>query len=60
MANYNYIIKERITISLLFDFDKEEALIKGGIMATMINIPEIKRAIKEKLREWNNEHYGNV
>jgi hypothetical protein len=26
-------------------------LIKGGIMATMINIPEIKRAIKEKLRE---------
>lgn len=51
MANYDYIIKERITISLLFDFDKEEALIKGGIMATMINIPEIKRAIKEKLRE---------
>lgn len=35
----------------LFDFDKAEMLIKGGIMATMINIPEIKRAIKEKLRE---------
>lgn len=51
MANYDYIIKERITISLLFDFDKAEMLIKGGIMATMINIPEIKRAIKEKLRE---------
>ena len=34
----------------LFDFDKAEMLIKGGIMATMINIPEIKRAIKEKLR----------
>jgi len=33
----------------LFDFDKAEMLIKGGIMATMINIPEIKRAIKEKL-----------
>ncbi|MDO9555133.1 MAG: patatin-like phospholipase family protein, partial [Atribacterota bacterium] len=35
----------------LFDFDKAELLIKGGIMATMINIPEIKRAIKEKLQE---------
>jgi NTE family protein len=35
----------------LFDFDKAEMLIKGGIMATMINIPEIKRAIKEKLQE---------
>jgi NTE family protein len=34
----------------LFDFDKAEMLIKGGIMATMINIPEIKRAIKEKLK----------
>jgi len=33
----------------LFDFDKAEMLIKGGIMATMINIPEIKKAIKEKL-----------
>jgi len=33
----------------LFDFDKAEMLIKGGIMATMINISEIKRAIKEKL-----------
>ena len=33
----------------LFDFDKAEALIKGGIMATMINIAEIKRAIREKL-----------
>ena len=37
----------------LFDFDKAEMLIKGGIMATMINIPEIKRAIKEKLgKQW--------
>lgn len=35
----------------LFDFDKAEILIKGGIMATLINIPEIKRAIKEKLLE---------
>ncbi|MEA2087856.1 MAG: patatin-like phospholipase family protein [Candidatus Caldatribacteriota bacterium] len=33
----------------LFDFDKAEMLIKDGIMATMINMPEIKRAIKEKL-----------
>jgi len=35
----------------LFDFDKAEMLIKGGIMATMINISEIKRAIKEELQE---------
>jgi len=35
----------------LFDFDKAEMLIKGGIMACLINIPEIKRAIKEKLLE---------
>ncbi len=35
----------------LFDFDEAEILIKGGIMATLINIPEIKRAIKEKLLE---------
>jgi len=34
-----------------FDFDKAEMLIKGGIMACLINIPEIKRAIKEKLLE---------
>jgi len=33
----------------LFDFDKAESVIKGGMMAVMINIPEIKRAIKEKL-----------
>jgi NTE family protein len=33
----------------LFDFDKAEMLIKGGIMSAMINISEIKRAIKEKL-----------
>ena len=33
----------------LFDFDKAESVIKGGMMAAMINIPEIKRAIKEKL-----------
>ncbi|MBE3090797.1 MAG: patatin-like phospholipase family protein [Candidatus Atribacteria bacterium] len=35
----------------LFDFDEAEILIKGGIMACLVNIPEIKRAIKEKLRE---------
>ena len=35
----------------LFDFDKAEMLIKGGIMAGLINIPEIKRVIKEKLRK---------
>lgn len=34
----------------LFDFDKAESIIKGGIMATLINIPEIKKAIKEKLK----------
>ena len=34
----------------LFDFDKAESVIKGGIMATLINIPEIKEAIKEKLK----------
>ncbi len=33
----------------LFDFDKAESVIKGGIMATLINIPEIKEAIREKL-----------
>ncbi|MBU4227075.1 patatin-like phospholipase family protein [bacterium] len=35
----------------LFDFDKAEMLIKGGIMAGLINIPGIKRVIKEKLRK---------
>src|SRR4030042_1101668 len=35
----------------LFDFDEAEILIKGGIMATLINIPEIKKAIKKKLQE---------
>jgi len=35
----------------LFDFDEAEMLIKGGIMATLINIPEIKRVMKEKLRK---------
>ncbi|OFW54920.1 MAG: hypothetical protein A2163_05250 [Actinobacteria bacterium RBG_13_35_12] len=35
----------------LFDFDEAEILIKGGIMACLVNMPEIKRAIKEKLRE---------
>ena len=35
----------------LFDFDQAEMLIKGGIMAGLINIPEIKRVIKEKLRK---------
>ncbi len=37
----------------LFDFDEAEMLIKGGIMATLINIPEIKRVMKEKLeKKW--------
>lgn len=35
----------------LFDFDQAELLIKGGIMAGLINIPEIKRVIKEKLKK---------
>ena len=33
----------------LFDFDKAEMLIKGGIIATLLNIPEIKKAIIKKL-----------
>jgi len=33
------------------DFDEAELIIKGGIMATLINIPNIKEAIKEKLEE---------
>lgn len=33
----------------LFDFDKAEMLIKGGMMATLINMPEIKKAIIRKL-----------
>ena len=35
----------------LFDFDQAELLIKGGIMAGLINIPEIKKVIKEKLKK---------
>lgn len=35
----------------LFDFDEAEMLIKGGIMAGLINIPEIKKVIKEKLKK---------
>ncbi|MGB6607156.1 MAG: patatin-like phospholipase family protein, partial [Atribacterota bacterium] len=35
----------------LFDFNEAEMLIKGGIMAGLINIPEIKRVIKEKLKK---------
>jgi NTE family protein len=34
----------------LFDFDKAESVIKGGIMATLLKIPEIKEAIKEKIK----------
>ena len=34
-----------------FDFDKAEELIKGGITATLIKIPEIKAAIKTKLEK---------
>ena len=35
----------------IFDFDEAESIIKGGIMATLINIPKIKDMIKEKLKE---------
>jgi len=35
----------------LFDFDEAEMLIKGGIMAGLINIPEIKKVINEKLKK---------
>ncbi|MBA7545643.1 hypothetical protein ES705_38012 [subsurface metagenome] len=34
----------------LLDFDKAESVIKGGIMATLLKMPEIKEAIKEKLK----------
>ena len=34
----------------LFDFDKAESVIKGGIMATLIKMPEIKEALREKLK----------
>ena len=34
----------------LLDFDKAESVIKGGIMAALLKMPEIKEAIKEKLR----------
>lgn len=34
----------------LLDFDKAESIIKGGVMATLINLPEIKKVIKEKLK----------
>ena len=32
------------------DFDEAELLIKGGIMAALINIPHIKEVMKEKLK----------
>ncbi|MEA2021437.1 MAG: patatin-like phospholipase family protein [Candidatus Caldatribacteriota bacterium] len=34
-----------------FDFDKAEQLIKGGIIATLHKIPEIKAVIKTKLKQ---------
>ena len=34
----------------LFDFDKAESVIKGGIMAALIEIPQIKEVIREKLK----------
>ena len=34
----------------LLDFDKAESVIKGGMMAALLKIPEIKEAIKEKLK----------
>ena len=50
MTNYDYIIKERIAISLLFDFDKAEMLIEGGIKATLEALYHIKKTIKQKLK----------
>ncbi len=34
----------------ILDFDKAESVIEAGTMATLIKMPEIKEAIKEKLR----------
>jgi NTE family protein len=34
----------------ILDFDKAESVIKEGIMAALLKMPEIKEAIKEKLR----------
>ncbi len=34
----------------LLDFDKAESVIKGGIMATLLKMPEIKEVIKEKIK----------
>ncbi len=34
----------------LLDFDKAESVIKGGIMAALLKMPEIKEAIKEKIK----------
>jgi predicted acylesterase/phospholipase RssA len=34
----------------LFEFDKADTTIKAGIDAALVEIPQIKEAIKEKLR----------
>ena len=34
----------------LFEFDKADTTIKAGIDAALTEIPQIKKAIKEKLR----------
>ncbi len=34
----------------LLDFDKAESVIKGGMMAALLKMPEIKEAIKEKIK----------
>ena len=34
----------------LFEFDKADITIKGGINATVAMIPQIKEAIKEKIK----------
>lgn len=34
----------------ILDFDKAESVIKGGIMAALLKMPEIKEAIKEKIK----------
>jgi len=39
-----------------FDFDKAEHLIKGGIIATLHKLPEIKSVIKTKLKQKNKKN----
>jgi len=34
----------------ILNFDKAESVIKGGMMAALLKMPQIKEAIKEKLK----------